>query len=157
MAKKAASPKTAKAKDSKANEENNDKELKSPSKATNDSIKKEDSPVSSPNKKRKAESLEGEDQTVNTHNDEEPATVEGEGETTPNDVQNNNELDDGKPAAAEIKLEIDLTKPIKRARTAYFIFSDENRAEVQAKVSLLLLSDRRLDRIYPGDRLASLT
>lgn len=157
MAKKAASPKTAKAKDSKANEENNDKELKSPSKATNDSIKKEDSPVSSPNKKRKAESLEGEDQAVNTHNDEEPATVEGEGETTPNDVQNNNELDDGKPAAAEIKLEIDLTKPIKRARTAYFIFSDENRAEVQAKVSLLLLSDRRLDRIYPGDRLASLT
>ena len=141
MAKKAASPKTAKANESKSRNDGNskDKEAKddsSPAKGagTADDDKKtrqdsnsEDHDTSrSPgkdNRKRKAEMI-GEDEGNEASNND-----GAEGEATPND---DNE-EDGKPAAAA-SLDIDLTKPIRRARTPYFIFSDENRAAIQAKV-----------------------
>jgi hypothetical protein len=59
----------------------------------------------------------------------------------------NNEADSQQDAAppsddSDGKPSIDLTKPIKKARTAYFIFSDERRAEIQAKVGYATLSRR---------------
>jgi hypothetical protein len=37
---------------------------------------------------------------------------------------------------------VDITKPVKRARTAYFIFADDKRSEVQDKVSMFVWCQR---------------
>jgi len=59
------------------------------------------------------------------------------------DITNNNEEeDDGdeKPAAVEAT-KIDIQRPVKRARSAYFVFADERRAEVQKQVRPIIFSD----------------
>jgi hypothetical protein len=104
MAKKAASPK-AKAKELESNNDDPKPAIEGPTQV-DDGEEKE-------NRKRKAEESDEEDE--------------------PNDQEEEDE-EDGKPAAVPPKTDIDLTQPIKRARTAYFIFSDEKRAEIQAKV-----------------------
>lgn len=152
MAKKAASPKISKGKEDKdtkrdkggieTKEEDNDKsnseamkpkcinsEQQKPAKDDGDRGQGSmDADDKENNKKRKHE---GEDQA-------EPAgksskSNDGEDQPEDNAISPKENEDDGKPKAT--KPPIDLTKPIKRARTAYFIFSDERRAEIQAKVS----------------------
>jgi hypothetical protein len=48
------------------------------------------------------------------------------------------------PLAPEEPPPVDITKPVKRARTAYLIFADDKRGEVQEKVSYIV---RRLERV----------
>ena len=75
------------------------------------------------NKKRKAEAV-GEEKFVTEEVDADKE------ESTANDDNK-----DSNPTATAAKLDIDLTKPLKKARTPYFIFSDDNRAAIQAKVN----------------------
>lgn len=61
------------------------------------------------------------------------ASQQPEGETVTNTVDTNTSNDDAKPDHE--KPSIDIHRPVKRARTAYFIFADEKRSEVQLEVS----------------------
>ena len=134
MAKKAASPKTSKAKenksrnDSSAKDANNADEETTTTTTTNDEemlkAAASSETTASPTKEIKKRKAEPEEEDKAAKEDDDAAQGE-EGAT-------NDDNEDGKPAA---KLDIDLTKPIKKARTAYFIFGDEKRAEIQAKVS----------------------
>lgn len=82
-------------------------------------------------KKRKHDDEETTDNANPTEDEEEKA----DDEEAPVNEEDKDE-DDSKPAAKkliELPPDFDLTQPIKKARTAYFIFMDERRPEVQAK------------------------
>lgn len=147
MAKKAASPKSLKAKEPKENpeidSESNDK-MANRSKRTKSSPNKnpkksEGIPAESPTKQsKKRKAAESADKEKETNDDDALTKQEADGDATttgkPNDNKNGEDGDDAaKSAPAPEKPEIDLTMPIKKARTAYFIFSDEHRDEIKAK------------------------
>lgn len=77
-------------------------------------------------KKRKADDEAAQDDTAASR-----GTADGDAAQEQDDEDT---YGDSKPKAQEASAPFDLSQPIKRARTAYFIFSDEHRAEIQAKV-----------------------
>jgi hypothetical protein len=84
-------------------------------------------------KKRKAEC--GTSKAHAVDNDKREERSEPGAESSNENDEEDSQQDAAPPSANSVdKLAIDLTKPIKKARTAYFIFSDERRAEIQAKV-----------------------
>ncbi|CAB9521519.1 HMG (high mobility group) box [Seminavis robusta] len=88
-------------------------------------------------KKRKADDTVDDkaDNTDITGGDNQKADATHNDDTADAMTTENDDEEDAKPAAkptAETPA-IDLTRPIKKARSAYFIFGDERRPEIQAK------------------------
>jgi len=81
--------------------------------------------------KKKEEEEEEEDDDDDDEDDK-----DGEVEDSPKKKAKDDDKNEEGPPIDVVEV-MDLTKPIKRARTAYFIFSDERRAEIQAKVRFL--------------------
>jgi hypothetical protein len=86
----------------------------------------------------KLDGNEGEKEESNDQNDEEEEDEE-EDDTKPEAKEDDDdEEDEAGKENDEPKTTLPL-RPIKRARTAYFIFADDKREEIKAKVSILYL------------------
>lgn len=128
---------------------NNDATAKSTAKTvqdnatSNDSLEKEETTEETAsgkeNKKRKHDEELSQNNTNNS-NEESPEKKEGDAGQDNGDNEaegNDDDEEDSKPSPkkiTELPPDFDLTQPIKKARTAYFIFMEARRPEVQEKL-----------------------
>lgn len=61
-------------------------------------------------------------------------TIGGDDDPNVDEGSKQNETPKKRPANDELHEKLDILKPVKRARSAYFIFADEKRSRVQAQV-----------------------
>lgn len=106
-------------------------EAASPNKAPAPSIFKEDAPKDEPNDLKPSD---GEKEESNDQNDGEEDHEEEEDAAKPEAKEDDDDEEAGKEND-EPKATLPL-RPIKRARTAYFIFADDKREEIKALVSI---------------------